>query len=290
MEDLDRAAARAEQGLADLRAATDEAADSLAGRIERAGHLAEQRLEKPSPPRRPSPRPVAAHPPPAPNRRARVARRTSAPAPFQTRDSAFARFAERYGAKAAQQQPLSALAEAAARNDLILEDDEEAAPARNTVPRAVRRPPPADAAARIARLQALPGRGRRPPPQRHLAGRRRADFEGAAAPRRWRPSLMKMPRIMPLVAIAAGGVLAINAVENGPWHRRGRAQGFAEGVASPSPRCLAPPARCRPTPPPLLATSELSVVRRQARAGLRRERPTQHRRRKRRPLAGLSCR
>jgi hypothetical protein len=40
VEDLDRAAGRAEQGLADLRAATDEAAESLAGRIERAGHLA----------------------------------------------------------------------------------------------------------------------------------------------------------------------------------------------------------------------------------------------------------
>jgi hypothetical protein len=34
--DLDRAAARAEQGLADLRAATDEAADVLAARIEKA--------------------------------------------------------------------------------------------------------------------------------------------------------------------------------------------------------------------------------------------------------------
>jgi hypothetical protein len=38
--DLDAAAARAEQGLADLRAATDEAADSLAGRIETARALA----------------------------------------------------------------------------------------------------------------------------------------------------------------------------------------------------------------------------------------------------------
>lgn len=40
--DLDAAAARAEQGLADLRAATDEAADSLAGRIETARVLAER--------------------------------------------------------------------------------------------------------------------------------------------------------------------------------------------------------------------------------------------------------
>ena len=43
--DLDRAAARAEQGLADLRAATDAAGQSLAARIERAGALA-GRLEK----------------------------------------------------------------------------------------------------------------------------------------------------------------------------------------------------------------------------------------------------
>jgi hypothetical protein len=40
--DLDNAAARAEQGLADLRAATDEAAETLAVRIERAQALALQ--------------------------------------------------------------------------------------------------------------------------------------------------------------------------------------------------------------------------------------------------------
>jgi hypothetical protein len=45
VEDLDRAAARAEQGLADLRAATDEAAETLAGRIERAKSLS-IKLEK----------------------------------------------------------------------------------------------------------------------------------------------------------------------------------------------------------------------------------------------------
>jgi hypothetical protein len=48
--DLDRAAMRAEQGLADLRAATDEAADSLAGRIAQAQVLAAQldeRLNRP---------------------------------------------------------------------------------------------------------------------------------------------------------------------------------------------------------------------------------------------------
>lgn len=43
--DLDSAAARAEQGLADLRAATDEAADTLADRIAAAKDLA-ARLEK----------------------------------------------------------------------------------------------------------------------------------------------------------------------------------------------------------------------------------------------------
>jgi hypothetical protein len=44
VDDLDRAATRAEQGLADLRAATDEAAETLAVRIERAKSLA-ARLE-----------------------------------------------------------------------------------------------------------------------------------------------------------------------------------------------------------------------------------------------------
>lgn len=43
--DLDAAAARAEQGLADLRAATDEAADTLAARIETARALV-SRLEE----------------------------------------------------------------------------------------------------------------------------------------------------------------------------------------------------------------------------------------------------
>lgn len=48
--DLDRAAMRAEQGLADLRAATDEAADTLADRISQAKTLAAQldeRLNRP---------------------------------------------------------------------------------------------------------------------------------------------------------------------------------------------------------------------------------------------------
>jgi hypothetical protein len=52
--DLDQAAARAEQGLADLRAATDEAAETLAVRIERAQALAaqlEERVNRPTPSR-----------------------------------------------------------------------------------------------------------------------------------------------------------------------------------------------------------------------------------------------
>ncbi|KQV58253.1 MULTISPECIES: DUF6468 domain-containing protein [unclassified Caulobacter] len=50
--ELDQAAARAEQGLADLRAATDEAAETLALRIERAQALAAQlddRVNRPLP-------------------------------------------------------------------------------------------------------------------------------------------------------------------------------------------------------------------------------------------------
>jgi hypothetical protein len=53
--ELDQAAARAEQGLADLRAATDEAAETLAVRIERAQALAAQLEERTS---RPLPAPV----------------------------------------------------------------------------------------------------------------------------------------------------------------------------------------------------------------------------------------
>lgn len=61
--DLDRAAARAEQGLADLRAATDEAAETLAVRIERAQALAAQLGDLvtkplPAPTSAPAPQPV----------------------------------------------------------------------------------------------------------------------------------------------------------------------------------------------------------------------------------------
>jgi flagellar motility protein MotE (MotC chaperone) len=69
---------------------------------------------------------------------------------------------------------------------------------------------------------------------------------------------MRMPRLLPLVAVAAGGVLAINAVENGPGIV-GAARSFAEGVAhksaAPAPLAataiapdasLAPPASTTP--------------------------------------------
>jgi hypothetical protein len=161
VEDLDRAAARAEQGLADLRAATDEAAETLAARIDRAGHLA-GRLEKltadaegvhtrlanaprlqapPVDPRPASPRAESVRPEPRP----------AAARPAEPRESAFARFAERYGSARSGPSP-TAIAEAAARNDLILEDEE--IPAARAAPEPITRLPPA-AAARMERLQAL---------------------------------------------------------------------------------------------------------------------------------------
>ncbi|MFI4934951.1 MAG: DUF6468 domain-containing protein [Caulobacterales bacterium] len=103
VEDLDRAAARAEQGLADLRAATDEAAETLAGRIERAKTLAAS-LER-----------LTGE---AAEAEVRLA---AAPRPQVSRDSAFARFAERYGAA-----PRS-MAVAPVRTDLILEEPAERA-------------------------------------------------------------------------------------------------------------------------------------------------------------------
>ncbi len=168
--DLDRAAARAEQGLADLRAATDEAAETLAARIDRAGHLA-GRLEKltaeaegvhtrlVTAPRleasRPSPRPESPRPesprPESPRIEAPETARGASARPAESRESAFARFAERYGHAKAGPSP-AALADAAARNDLILEDDEAPAP-RATSPALARLSP--EAAARMERLQAL---------------------------------------------------------------------------------------------------------------------------------------
>jgi hypothetical protein len=65
VKDLDQAAARAEQGLADLRAATDEAAETLAVRIERAQALAAQLDERISRPPPAAPRPEREAPKPA---------------------------------------------------------------------------------------------------------------------------------------------------------------------------------------------------------------------------------
>jgi hypothetical protein len=193
VEDLDRAAARAEQGLADLRAATDEAAETLAGRIERAGHLAqrletlsheavgaEQRLAAAVARPAPAPRHEAARPEPIRADPARAAAPRQEPAeayePFragQSRDTAFARFAQRYGAT--RPAAPSAMAEAAARNDLILEDD-EAPPPRNTA---------AETVARLDRLRAL-GRPPSASPASPTLLRGRADEElfEAPAPRR----------------------------------------------------------------------------------------------------------
>ena len=65
VRELDQAAARAEQGLADLRAATDEAAETLAVRIERAQALAaqlEERTNRPLPPPSQAAAPAAERP------------------------------------------------------------------------------------------------------------------------------------------------------------------------------------------------------------------------------------
>lgn len=113
VEDLDRAAARAEQGLADLRAATDEAAESLSGRIERAKGLTAKLERLTSEATNIEARLAAAPPPP----------------PAAVRDNAFARFAERYGAA-----PRPAAEPLRARTDLILEDEPERAPVAAQAP------------------------------------------------------------------------------------------------------------------------------------------------------------
>ncbi len=66
---------------------------------------------------------------------------------------------------------------------------------------------------------------------------------------------MRMPRLLPLVAVAAGGVLAINAIENGPGIV-GAARSFAEGVA---PKSAAPAAQSA-LPPDGGAVSATSMV------------------------------
>jgi hypothetical protein len=132
VEDLDRAAARAEQGLADLRAATDEAAESLSGRIERAKGLT-ARLERLTEEAAVAEARLAAAPRPSPA----SASSPSAPsaAPSQGRDNAFARFAERYGAT-----PRATAAAPQARHDLILEDEPERAQPPAQRPRILNEP------------------------------------------------------------------------------------------------------------------------------------------------------
>jgi hypothetical protein len=171
VEDLDRAAARAEQGLADLRAATDEAAESLAARIERASHLV-HRLERLTAEAEQAEARLLAAPRPEPRTEARPEPRAETPRPEPsraeggherrpTRETAFARFAERYNAQARPSQPQSALVEAAARNDLILEDEVEA-PSPRMAPEVV---------ARFERLRALarPRPAAAPAPQKSAA-------------------------------------------------------------------------------------------------------------------------
>jgi hypothetical protein len=75
--DLDRAAMRAEQGLADLRAATDEAADTLSDRITQAQALAAQLDERLN-------RPMVT-PPPASSSRAATARPAAEPRDLEAR-------------------------------------------------------------------------------------------------------------------------------------------------------------------------------------------------------------
>jgi len=139
VHDLDRAAARAEQGLSDLRAATDEAAESLAGRIERAGALA-QRLEHLTVEAQSAEKQVAGAPrsPPA------------AVAPTAGRAVLAQRFADRFAAARSADAVAGALVQAAARNDLILDDDDASAAA---APR--RLAPQTPANDRLERLRAL---------------------------------------------------------------------------------------------------------------------------------------
>lgn len=83
--ELDQAAARAEQGLADLRAATDEAAETLALRIERAQALAAQldeRVNRPLPPPTVAPRPKPPERAERPERTPLVRREPEAPPPL----------------------------------------------------------------------------------------------------------------------------------------------------------------------------------------------------------------
>lgn len=92
--DLDQAAARAEQGLADLRAATDEASETLADRIERATALAAKLDERLN-------RPLVTPPPPAAPAVARAEPRDTPPPERRLKAEDFERLLDRE-AKAAR--------------------------------------------------------------------------------------------------------------------------------------------------------------------------------------------
>ncbi len=150
VEDLDRAAGRAEQGLADLRAATDSAAESLAARIERAGLLA-ARLET-----------LTAEAVTAETRLAAAPKPPPAKPIVAEREATLARFSERLAAA----RMATPAAHANARHDLILEDEPEP-------------PAPEPAAGRLDRLRALAEKSRlaaapraRPEPTLYEAPRR----------------------------------------------------------------------------------------------------------------------
>ena len=157
--DLDRAAGRAEQGLADLRAATDEAADSLAGRIERAKTLSAS-LERLTEEAVVAEARLTAAPRPSAMREAAAAQPKAA---AQVRDNAFARFAERYGAT------VKPAASAPARTDLILEDEVEEVAAPTL-------------AERLERLRGFARTPLAPTAQPSRAARARADDELFDAP------------------------------------------------------------------------------------------------------------
>ena len=181
--DLDRAARRAEAGLADLRVATEEAVDLLAGRIEKARELAARLETLTADAARPVERRIAERP-----------------------------LAERRPPERASSRP-------PVRGDLPL-DRAEAAAEELVLNLTERQVPP-------------PERPLRPEPRPTPRSRASVDddlFELHAAYAPGRPSMNRIPRILPLVAVAIGGVIAINALEGGPG-LVGAMKSFAEDVA-----------------------------------------------------------
>jgi len=162
VQDLDRAAARAEQGLADLRAATDEAAESLASRIATAKTLS-AKLDT-------SITRAAAMPEPAPARSRAELRpepradiHAEARAELRAEPRSESRFEARPGARFERraEQLAERLAARDIRDDLILEDE----------PVQERRPFEARLEGLRARLAAAPppGSNNHPDPSRSRA-------------------------------------------------------------------------------------------------------------------------